>query len=624
MQQKPILKPILYNPLDTKHKSKRGAVTANELFEIRLRIAQDLMPDIVDLCISKDGESEATYSLLNKDIVDKHYFEYSMTFKVTTPGLYFYHFTVRNNSGNFYIGSDENLSAVWNSGKRWQLTACDPQYFPAEWLKGGIMYQILPDRFFDGGVKNRTKNNVVYRDDWEATPTYLPTKDGKILNNDFFGGNIKGIIKKLNYLKSLRVSCIYLNPIFEAYSNHKYDTGNYMRVDSDFGTEEDLSLLVKQAEKKGIKIILDGVFSHTGDDSIYFNKYGNYDSVGAYQSLESPYIDWYQFDKHPDVYKCWWGIDVIPHTNKESKGFTEFITGVEGVLAKWQHKGIAGWRLDVVDELPDNFLDKIAKRIKTLQPDALVLGEVWEDASNKTSYGYRRKYFAGKQLDSVSNYPFKEDIINFVKYGDAKRLANTLSHIINNYPKDALDSLMNLLGTHDTIRILTALGEPNGKTDTRDDRAKVRVKNIAEVLAKVKLATTLQYMLPGIPCVYYGDEVGLEGYEDPFNRRCYPWETEKIKLPTSHKKLLSYYRALGKIRVANSDILAKGDFKLIEAGKNIFIFEREIDRKNIIIISNAGTTPLEYAIAGGPINLITKKPYTGVVPSLSAVILRKI
>jgi len=619
MQQKS----ILFNPLDAKHKSKLGAVKVNEQFEIKIQILKDLNPSAIELCISKDGESEVIYPLIDEDNVDKHYFCYSLDFVVTTPGLYFYNFRVRNENGSFYIGCDDSLNAIWDDGKRFQLTAYETQYSPANWLKGGIMYQILPDRFFDGGQRLKTKTAVVYRNDWGGTPVYKPTVDGKILNNDFFGGNIKGIIKKLPYLKSLGVSCIYLNPIFEAYSNHKYDTGNYLRVDSDFGTEEDLSSLIKKTEKKGMKIILDGVFSHTGDDSIYFNKYARYDSIGAYQSLESPYIDWYQFESHPDVYKSWWGIDVIPHTNKHSKHFTEFICGVEGVLAKWQHKGVAGWRLDVVDELPDCFLDKIAQRVKAIQPDALMLGEVWEDASNKNSYGVRRRYFGGRQLDSVSNYPFKEDIINFVKWGDGKRLAITLSHIINNYPKDALDSLMNILGTHDTVRILTALGEADGAIESRDDRAKAKIKNIDVALEKVKLATVLQYMLPGVPCVYYGDEVGLEGYEDPFNRRCYPWETADNKLPKTHKKLLSFYRALGKIRNANSDILATGDFKLIEANDNLFVFERCFGNEHITVITNASQNPLEYSVAGELTNLLTKKPYTGIVSPISAIVLRK-
>jgi len=620
------LKPILYNPLELQHKSKRGAVCANQLFEIKLKIARDYNPDSVELHITKDGETEVTYALIDKNAIDKHYYEYSLSFMVTTPGLYFYHFSVRNDYGSHFIGCDDSLSAVWGSGNRWQLSAYETQNAAPNWLKGGIMYQILPDRFFDAGERLATKTGreeVIYRSDWGNLPEYRATEDGKILNNDFFGGNIKGIIKKLGYLKSLGVTALYLNPIFEAYSNHKYDTGNYMRIDSDFGTEEDFANLIKRAEKRGIKIILDGVFNHTGDNSIYFNKYGRYDSVGAYQSKNSPYSDWYLFEQFPDKYISWWGIDTIPHTNKNSINFSEFIAGVEGVIAKWQKMGVSGWRLDVVDELPDKFLDKIAHRVKSIDSNALLIGEVWEDASNKISYDKRRRYFSGKQLDSVSNYPFKDDIINFVTSGNSWQLANTVGRIINNYPKDVLDNLMNILGTHDTARILTTLGDTNGAIETREDRAKATVKDLEKATQKVKLAATLLYTLPGIPCVYYGDEIGLQGFEDPFNRRCYPWETDTKKLEKPQKKLLSFYRALGKIRAANTDVLATGDFNLIETNDNTFVFSRKSGNKNIIIIANANDKPLEYAVAGGYTNLITKKPYTGAVPAYSAVVLRK-
>jgi len=635
-----MLKTVYFNPLDTKYKSVRGAVRANESFELVIRFSRPVNPDRVELVLIKEGESEVAYPLVQRETNDAGIFEFGTSLTVTSAGLYFYNFVIQGDEGTYHVGSDGNLDALLGKGNKWQLTVTDPIYAPPSWLSGGIMYQIMPDRFYNGlavPVKKQasrpvkpvskrlaTKDGVIYRDDWDGIPEYRPTAGGKILNNDFFGGNLKGIIKKLPYLMTLGVTCIYLNPVFEARSNHKYDTGNFLRVDSDFGTEEDLSKLIKSAGKKGMRIILDGVFSHAGDDSIYFNKYGRYDSEGAYQSKDSPYYEWFDFEKFPDEYKAWWGIDTLPQINKNNKHYAEFITGAEGVLAKWQGLGIGGWRLDVADELPDGFTDAVVRRVKTVTPDALVLGEVWEDASNKISYGSRRRYFGGRQYDSVSNYPFKADILNFVRTGDGARLANTVANIINNYPKTVLDNLMNILGTHDTARVLTVLGEPSGSTESRQDRAKSKVKDLNKAVTKVKLAAALQYTLPGVPCVYYGDEAGLQGYEDPFNRKCYPWETVDFKWDKKQKNLLSWYRTLGKIRKSNADILSAGDYELVEADNGIFAFEREQGDERITVIANTRDRAYEYAIAGGPLDLVTKKPYTGVVPACGCVILRKL
>jgi len=616
------MKTVFYNPLQTEYKSPRGAVAVGEELRLMIKFTRPANPDVVEVVVTKDGEKEVPYTMIQKDAQDG-VFEYQTSIKITSPGLYHYYFNVHGDETTYYVGSDNNLDALLGKGNKWQLTVFEPIYAEPEWLKGGVMYQIMPDRFCDGGDRLTTKRGVIYRDDWGGTPEYRPTSEGKILNNDFFGGNIKGIIKKLGYLKTLGVTCIYLNPIFEAHSNHKYDTGNYLAIDSDFGSEDDLKTLIKRADKRGMRVVLDGVFSHTGDDSIYFNKYNKYDSEGAYQSQSSPYSDWYDFKKFPDKYKSWWGIDTLPQIDKTNKRYIEFVCGVEGVLAKWGKLGIGGWRLDVADELPDAFLDAATRRIKSITPDALVLGEVWEDGSNKIAYGYRRRYLGGKQLDSVSNYPFKEDILNFAATGDGVRLANTVGHIVNNYPKRVLDSLMNILGTHDTARVLTVLSTADRDISTRDGRAAALASDLDKAMAKVRLAAALQYMLPGVPCLYYGDEAGLEGYEDPFNRRCYPWETPESKWDKRNKKLLSWYKLLGKIRAANSDILAKGEYKHVESGDGVFVFERESYGDKITVIANATDKPLDYAIAGGPIDLITKKPYTNIVPAYGVAIVRK-
>jgi glycosidase len=606
---------VKFFPLCRKCKQPFGGVKVNETSSFKLRVSRPSNPDYVYIVLTKDAETLVRYEM-ERGITDTDGFtEFAVSLKVTSKGLYFYHFEIDTPDETCYIGCDETLNAMLNKGGEWQLTVYEEKTPAPAWNKGGIFYQIMPDRFFIGGERLKTKKTAVYRDDLNGIPEYKPDKNGKILNNDFFGGNLSGVTKKLGYLKSLGVTAVYLNPIFEAVSNHKYDTGSYRRIDSDFGTEEDLKKLIKRADKKGIRIILDGVFSHTGDDSVYFNKYGSYDSVGAYQSKDSPYADWYSFSDRPDGYKSWWGIDTLPNTVEDNAGYSEFITGEDGVLRTWTALGLGGWRLDVADELPDNFLDRAVKAIKAKNGEVMVLGEVWEDASNKISYSNRRRYLNGGQLDSVTNYPFKEDIINFVKTGDAKRLADTVHVIINNYPKCVLDNLMNMLGTHDTARILTVLGD-SGKTDTREQRAKAKLLDRGEAVKKLKLATALQYTLPGVPSVYYGDEAGLEGFEDPFNRRFYPWENQD-------KKLLSWYRKLGKIRTSNRAVFSDARFKLITAADGVFAFERRGKDETIYVAVNNGSAVYNLPLNGGYTDLLTKKPFSGAVAAGTAVILKR-
>lgn len=605
---------VKFYPLDDACKRPVGGAKVNEPVRFCLRFSRPGNPAEVLLSVTKDGESEVFYPMTCEQLDDDGMAVYSIRLPITSRGLYFYHFVVNTDDDKqIRIGADDDLTALYGKGGEWQLTVYESAASP-DWVAGGILYQIMPDRFYIGGERCKTKSDVVYREDWGGVPEYRPDADGKILNNDFFGGNLKGITSKLGYLKGLGVTCLYLNPIFEAHSNHKYDTGNYRKVDSDFGTIDDLKTLIKRADKKGIKILLDGVFSHTGDDSIYFNKYGRYGSVGAYQSKDSVYYDWYTFGQYPDEYKCWWNVLILPELNESNPYYDEYINGEDGIIRYWTELGLGGWRLDVADELPDGFLDRAAAAAKRANPQALILGEVWEDASNKCAYGHRRRYFQGGQLDSVTNYPFKEDIIRFVTCGDA-RLANTVAHIINNYPKDTLDRLMNLLGTHDTPRILTALGD-DGSVTTRDARAAAKLADRAAAVAKLKVATVLQYTLPGVPCVYYGDEAGMEGYEDPFNRRCYPWgEADKV--------VLRHYRKLGKIRTAEKDILAHGVYRLIIARDGVFAFERTSDAGILTVVANVSDGEIPF-VADGTTDLLTGKPFTGIVKSGAAVILKAI
>ncbi|MDE7464696.1 MAG: glycoside hydrolase family 13 protein, partial [Clostridiales bacterium] len=389
----------------------------------------------------------------------------------------------------------------------------------------------------------------------------------------------------------------------------------YMRVDPDFGTEDDLKDLLKKAKKRGISVIIDGVFSHTGDDSIYFNKYGTYDSNGAYASVKSPYYSWYKFNNWPDNYECRYNIDIMPDTDCENAMFDEFVAGPEGVIRKWTRLGLGGWRLDIAERLSDSFIAHCVHAAKAENPDAVVYGEVFLDASNMVVDGERRRFITDKKLDSVTNYPFKEDILNFVRCGDGERLNNTVGFVINNYPKHAVDSLMNILDNHDTARLMTVLGD-HGKYECVDDKAKAQVQDVEETLKLVKMATALQYTLPGIPCVYYGDEVGMEGFEDPFNRKCYPWGG-------GNKDLLRWYKKLGAVRTNEREIFAHGHYCCIDDQNGVMFFKRKQgDGVVYVVVNNSGSEYVPELPKGEYTDLITFKPFAGKVDDKSVAIVK--
>ncbi len=606
---------VRFFPNSEEFKKPYGALRAGEPLTLNLKFNRPSNPSEVFLVLTKDGESDVYYPMNFVTVEPDSMTEYTVTVTVTTKGLYFYHFIVNTEDKQYRIGCGDDLHAMLGKGHDWQLTVFEEVYKAPEFLKGGLIYQIMPDRFFDGGARRKTKPYARYRDDWNGLPEYEPDAEGRIRNEDFFGGNLRGIIKKLGYLKSLGVTCIYLNPIFEAHSNHKYDTGNYRKVDSDFGTTDDLKELIKKADKKGMKIILDGVFSHTGDDSIYFNKYGRYDSVGAYQSVHSPYYKWYEFKNYPDEYDCWWNIDILPQTRECEPSFSEYICGEDGIIRYWTEFGIGGWRLDVADELPDCFLDRAVHAAKAVNPDCIVLGEVWEDASNKISYSKRRRYLNGGQLDSVTNYPFKEDILNFVRCGDAEKLNNTVNVILNDYPSFVVNNLMNLLDTHDTARLKSVLGD-SGDTSTRQKRALAKISDPEHTLKLMKIAATLQYTLPGVPCLYYGDEAGLEGFEDPFNRRCYPWEQVD-------RNCLKMYKKLGAVRSSEKAILAEGKYAPVSFENGVFAFRRIGEEGELVIIANRSDKPFAFHPDENYTELTSFKPFGGTVEPFDAVILKK-
>jgi glycosidase len=411
---------------------------------------------------------------------------------------------------------------------------------------------------------------------------WRPTKEGLVLNNDFYGGNFKGITEKMDYIASLGVTIIYLNPISKSFSSHRYDTGDYKTPDPMLGTEAEFTALCDAAHKRGIKVVLDGVYSHTGSNSLYFNKDKTFPGEGAYNSENSPYYPWYTFHSWPNVYNSWWGFDTLPTVDKMNPAFIDYIiTGKDSVVEHWLKAGADGFRLDVVDELPDAFIDLLKKRIREIRPDALLIGEVWEDASNKHSYGVRRRYFVDGILDSAMNYPFRNAIINFIRgWDNGPGLKNTVMTLAENYPPQVYLCNMNLLGTHDTPRILTALVDMfDGSREEQSKRFLSRSQYV-QAQERLILASFLQYTLPGAPSLYYADEAGMEGHKDPFNRRTYPWGREDLDL-------LTHFKRLGQLRKDN-EALRLGDIQFFKADDRKIGFTRSYDGKRLRIHMNRG------------------------------------
>ncbi len=555
-----------YNPIDKNYCKSGGTLPCGNTFFVHVKTTADYC----SLIIENDKSKQTAVYRMNR--VNGGF---SVAINGLKTGLYFYYF----NCGGQLFGKGGLLNAVQYEAdniNKYQLTVYKRNYNPPKWLNGGLIYQIFPDRFNKFGnckVKGRLLR------EWGEEPFYKPNSEGKILNNDFFGGNFKGIIKKLDYLKDLGVTAIYLNPISLAYSNHRYDTANYLKIDSLLGSEDDLRQFINSAHRKGIKVIFDGVYNHTGDDSVYFNKYGNFDSVGAYQSKKSKYYNWFTFQDYPNEYTSWWGINVLPTVNKNCKQFEDFIC--EKVLPYYFSFGFYGVRLDVVDELPSRFVKRIRKTVKKLNPNAIIIGEVWEDATNKIAYGNRREYFQGDELDSVMNYPLKNAIINYVISGNNNQILSVISEQLNNYPKKSLQVLMNVLGTHDTARILTVLSGKN-IPEKRDEARLIKLSNSELKLAtkRLKVAFAILFTLYGVPTVYYGDERGMQGAKDPFNRRC-------LDFNVNDKEIYSFIKKLSKIRIENAEIFS-GDTKILACDSGVLSFKRYCENKEITVIVNAG------------------------------------
>ena len=571
---------ILYDSKKLNFKDPFGTLCAGQVCTLHIHIPHDVgAVEAACILTPDDGEAPVTVPMTCQKQLGA-YDIFAGSFSLSRPALYFYHFVITKPSGTFRLfkyGDDTNMEA----GDLWQLTCTPADFTTPDWAKGAVIYQVFPDRFHRSGSCDLTGKLEPYtvHENWNEEVAWQPTPEGLVLNNDFYGGNFKGITEKMDYIASLGTTILYLNPISKSFSSHRYDTGDYKTPDPMLGTLEDFRTMCDAAHRRGIQVILDGVYSHTGSDSLYFNKENTFPSLGAYQSEKSPYYSWYTFHNYPNSYNCWWNFDTLPTVKKLDPAFVEYIiTGEDSVVAHWLKQGCDGFRLDVADELPNEFMDLLKKRIREIRPDALLLGEVWEDASNKEAYGVRRRYFVDGTLDSVMNYPFRTAILNYLKgIDDGSGLRATVMTILENYPPQVVSCNMNLLGTHDTPRILTALVD-----DFDGSRAEKAARKLPHdmkklALSRLYLASVLQYTLPGSPSLYYADEAGMEGYKDPFNRRTYPWGTED-------KELLAHFQTLGRLKKLPA--LATGTTEFLYAQSGRVAFRRSSQNQTVTVFVN--------------------------------------
>ena len=497
------------------------------------------------------------------------------------PELAWYGFSLTRRSGG-----------VVDLGGRWQLTVYDGRGHTPEWFGSGVSYQIFPDRFCRSRIPDPAGmvGERTVHENWQDTPDFLPDEQGEIRNRDFFGGDLPGITGKLDYLKGLGVTTVYLNPIFEAASNHRYNTADYLAIDPMLGKEEDFQTLCREAHKREMRILLDGVFNHTGSVSRYFNADGSYPDVGAAQSAQSPYYNWYHFSRWPAEYDAWWGIKTLPAVEENHPDYREFIFGGrDSVVRHWLRCGADGWRLDVADELPDDFIAQLRCAMEEEKSDALLIGEVWEDGSNKIAYDRRRRYLLGSETHGLMNYPFRTAALQWLCGGDASDFRESMETLRENYPPDAYYSAMNFLSTHDTPRILTLLGgEP--VPEDKPGRAAARLSPAGYELARRRLmvGAMLLYAFPGSPTVYYGDEAGVQGYEDPLNRRTYPWGQED-------ERLLAWYRKLGALRCSRPSLQQGGISYPLAAGGGLAV-RRCCGSEVTVAVMNAGAESLEVRL----------------------------
>ncbi len=572
---------LLHLPYDNLYRSPFGAVKCGQRVTLRLQA-----PDYVEAELAVNGK---LYQMRRDS-------DGLLSARITAPpepGLVYYAFRL---PGALAFGRDGLVSG---EARPWRITVYDGAFATPDWAEGTVLYQIFPDRYapggdsFQRGVRShrRRGRRIETHRRWDEPVKYTAGEgEPKYIPNDFYGGTLQGITQRLPELKALGVGCIYCNPIFESSSNHRYNTGDYHKIDPMLGTAEDFRALCAAAAELGIRVVLDGVFSHTGADSVYFNRYGRYPGLGAYQSQESPYFSWYDFRAFPEDYRCWWNFRSLPEVNEGDASWQNFvIQGKQSVLRRWLRAGAGGWRLDVADELPDETIEQMRESLKAEDPQALLLGEVWEDATDKVSYGVQRTYALGRGLDSVMNYPLRTAVLDFLlERSRAEQLRDFLLEQKLNYPAPMYRCLMNLLGSHDTARLRSVLGSgvdgegmsPQVRADFHLDAAQ---RDWGRRLQR--LAAAIQFTLPGMPAVYYGDEEGMEGLRDPFCRAPYRQAEEGDSLRDFYAELAA--------RRAESKALRQGDAAFGSYANTLLIL-RWSGKHAVLTAVNRGADPASF------------------------------
>ena len=558
-----------HNAAEAFYRYPQGALPTGAQVRLRLCIQAEQEAERVELRTWDGAEHRFPMRALGaRD--GRSYYE-AQVMVSDTPCLVWYRFEVTIGGECVLLGAPHNVGSVgvMGSEESFQISVYDAAYRTPSWMAEGVMYQIMVDRFYHGEgtdalLHARDGEKVELHAKWDEMPFLNVSENGDNFANDFYGGNLEGVRQKLPYLKEMGVTILYLNPIFSARSNHKYDTRDYMTVDPMFGDEKTLSRLCAEAKEMGIRVMLDGVFSHVGDDSVYFNRRGTFgEHVGAYRDPNSPYAKWFTFKHWPDDYDCWWGFRTLPNVNEMDEDFRRHIlNGEDAVVKHWVRKGTSGWRLDVADELPMEFLRELRREVKSVDPDAAVLGEVWEDASRKVAYGEMRSYVLGDTLDSVMNYPLREALIAFLTSGrTAGSVAQELMTLAMNYPKPFLYSLMNLMGSHDRPRILNVLACNDGNDIPRAKRAEHKLTAEERMIGALREHMMLRMVMsvPGMPCIYYADEAGLEGCADPFCRRTYPWGAEDKDMMAAYRRMIAIRKAHHELRTGECRYIAPCD-----------------------------------------------------------------
>ena len=576
----------IFNPRDSRYKQPFGAVPCAT--EVTLTLRPLASENFTTCTVLLYGEFANEHRAVALPCIGGDSERTIFTGSYTASGeseLIWYCFRFERKDGsavylgkNGYCGEGEEV--------RWQQTVYDDTHKTPDWFGRGVTYQIFPDRFYRTSIPDPTgmTGDRVVHQRWNELMEYLPDENGIIHNRDFFGGNLAGIVEKLDYLETLGVTTLYLCPIFEADSNHRYNTGDYEKIDPMLGTEEDFKTLCDEAHRRGMRVMLDGVFNHTGNNSRYFNALGQYPTLGAAQSKDSPYYDWYHFHTWPTTYDSWWGIHTLPAVNESHSDYIDYIIENENsIIRRWLRAGADAWRLDVADELPDDFIRRIRTAMMEEKPDSFLLGEVWEDGSNKVAYSQRRKYLLGHETHGLMNYPFRVSIIDYLRGGDARWFMENMETIRENYPPAAFYSCMNMLGTHDNPRILTMLGTfPKEAPPTRTERAEYRMTDGEKFRGwrLLGIGAIVLYCFPGSPTIFYGDEAGMEGYEDPFNRGTFPWGEEDPLLQ-------KHFAQLGRLRNERKSLQC-GSLRWLHAENHVLAFERKHEDEVSVAITNVG------------------------------------